>query len=52
MPELPEIETTLRGLEPHLLGQRIADAVIRQPHLRWDIPKQLPISWMHWTIQT
>jgi len=43
MPELPEVETTLRGLEPHLLGQRIAGAVIRQPHLRWEIPKQLPV---------
>lgn len=42
MPELPEVETTLRGLEPHLLGQRIADAVIRTPHLRWAIPRQLP----------
>ena len=39
MPELPEVETTLRGLEPHLTGQRIADAVIRQPHLRWEIPR-------------
>ncbi len=42
MPELPEVETTLRGLEPHLLGQRIADVVIRTPHLRWAIPPQLP----------
>ena len=50
MPELPEIETTLRGLEPHLLGQRIFDAVIRQPHLRWDIPKQLPAILRNQTI--
>ena len=42
MPELPEVETTLRGLAPHLLGQRIADVVIRTPHLRWAIPQQLP----------
>ena len=42
MPELPEVETTLRGLAPHLLGQRIADVVIRHPHLRWPIPKNLP----------
>ncbi len=41
MPELPEVETTLRGLEPHLVGQRIADVVIRTSHLRWAIPKQL-----------
>lgn len=42
MPELPEVETTLRGLEPHLLNQRIADVVIRTPSLRWAIPAQLP----------
>ena len=42
MPELPEVETTLRGLEPHLAGQCIAGAVIRNPHLRWPIPAKLP----------
>ncbi len=42
MPELPEVETTLRGLAPHLTGQRIADVVIRHPQLRWPIPKNLP----------
>ena len=42
MPELPEVETTLRGLAPHLAGQRITDVVIRHPHLRWPIPKNLP----------
>lgn len=42
MPELPEVETTLRGLAPHLLGQRIADVVIRHPQLRWPVPKDLP----------
>ena len=52
MPELPEVETTLRGLEPHLTGQRIADAVIRQPHLRWLIPAQLPVILRGQTIRT
>jgi formamidopyrimidine-DNA glycosylase len=42
MPELPEVETTLRGLAPHLLGQVITGVVVRQPHLRWPIPKRLP----------
>jgi len=42
MPELPEVETTLRGLAPHLLGQRIAGVVIRNPHLRWPVPQGLP----------
>ena len=43
MPELPEVETTLRGLEPHLTNQLISDAVIRTPQLRWAIPPQLPV---------
>lgn len=42
MPELPEVETTLRGLAPHLTGQRVADVVIRHPQLRWPVPKDLP----------
>jgi len=41
MPELPEVETTRRGIEPHLVGQRIVDLVIRQPRLRWPIPAVL-----------
>lgn len=52
MPELPEVETTLRGLTPHLSGQRIADVVIRTSHLRWAIPKQLPIILRGQTIHT
>ncbi|HUX91232.1 MAG TPA: bifunctional DNA-formamidopyrimidine glycosylase/DNA-(apurinic or apyrimidinic site) lyase [Gallionellaceae bacterium] len=42
MPELPEVETTLRGLSPHLTSQRIAKVTIRNPHLRWPIPANLP----------
>ena len=42
MPELPEVETTLRGLSPHLTGQRIQQVIIRNPHLRWPIPDNLP----------
>jgi len=38
MPELPEVETTRRGIEPHLLGQRIGGAIVRQPRLRWPVP--------------
>lgn len=43
MPELPEVETTMRGIEPHLIGQRIDGVIIRTPHLRWVIPGQLPV---------
>lgn len=41
MPELPEVETTRRGIEPHLLGQRVSGLVIRQRRLRWSIPRAL-----------
>ena len=41
MPELPEVETTRRGIEPHILDQTLNDIVIRQYALRWPIPKQL-----------
>jgi formamidopyrimidine-DNA glycosylase len=42
MPELPEVETTLRGIAPHLTNQVIADVMIRQPQLRWPVPLNLP----------
>jgi len=38
MPELPEVETTLRGLIPHIKHQKIKTIVVRQPKLRWPIP--------------
>lgn len=41
MPELPEVETTRRGIEPHLLTKSIKKVIIRQPKLRWPIPEQL-----------
>jgi formamidopyrimidine-DNA glycosylase len=41
MPELPEVETTRRGITPHLEGQTIADVIVRQPKLRWDVPRNL-----------
>lgn len=37
MPELPEVETTRRGLEPHLAGRRITAVTIRDARLRWPI---------------
>lgn len=41
MPELPEVETTRRGIEPHTLGKPVNDVIIRQRQLRWSIPKNL-----------
>jgi formamidopyrimidine-DNA glycosylase len=42
MPELPEVETTLRGLLPHVVGRRIVRVAIRHPQLRWPVPPDLP----------
>ncbi|GMR00951.1 MAG: bifunctional DNA-formamidopyrimidine glycosylase/DNA-(apurinic or apyrimidinic site) lyase [Gammaproteobacteria bacterium] len=41
MPELPEVETSRRGIEPHLLNKTITGVTIRQHKLRWPIPKNL-----------
>jgi formamidopyrimidine-DNA glycosylase len=38
MPELPEVETVRRGLEPVLAGRRIVRADVRRPDLRWPFP--------------
>lgn len=42
MPELPEVETTRRGLLPHLLRRTITGVTLRRPDLRWPIPPDLP----------
>ncbi len=42
MPELPEVETTRRGLEPHISGARITTLTIRDRRLRWPVDKKLP----------
>lgn len=41
MPELPEVETSRRGIEPHILGKTINAITIRQKKLRWPIPVSL-----------
>jgi len=41
MPELPEVETTRRGIAPHIKGQRVSEVIIRQPKLRWPVPLEL-----------
>jgi formamidopyrimidine-DNA glycosylase len=38
MPELPEVETTRRGIAPYLMQRVITGAVVRQPQLRWPVP--------------
>jgi formamidopyrimidine-DNA glycosylase len=41
MPELPEVETTLRGIQPHLLNQRISRITVREPRLRWRVTAEI-----------
>ena len=41
MPELPEVETSRRGIEPHLIGQEIVDITIRERRLRWPVSKDV-----------
>ncbi len=41
MPELPEVETTRRGIAPHLLGAQVCDVVVRDRRLRWPVPRNL-----------
>lgn len=38
MPELPEVETSRRGIAPHISGRQVTRVVVRQPRLRWPIP--------------
>jgi formamidopyrimidine-DNA glycosylase len=42
MPELPEVETTRRGLEPLVTGQRIRAAIVRNHAMRQPVPRRLP----------
>lgn len=41
MPELPEVETTLRGILPHIEQQTIVKTIVREHRLRWAIPTNL-----------
>ena len=44
MPELPEVETTRRGLLPHMVGRRIGAMVVRNASLRWPVPADRPFA--------
>src|SRR6201989_2364135 len=41
MPELPEVETTRRGIAPYVEGRRVTGVVLRRPDLRWPIPPEI-----------
>ena len=41
MPELPEVETTRRGIAPHIIDKKVQAVVLRHKTLRWPIPARL-----------
>lgn len=41
MPELPEVETTCRGIAPHITGKRVTRVIVRNPNLRWPVSARL-----------
>jgi formamidopyrimidine-DNA glycosylase len=42
VPELPEVETTRRGIEPHLKGRTIRAVHVHDPRMRWPVDPKLP----------
>ena len=42
MPELPEVEITCRGIEPHICHASVSNVIVRKFQLRWPIPENLP----------
>ncbi|RDH82956.1 MAG: DNA-formamidopyrimidine glycosylase [endosymbiont of Galathealinum brachiosum] len=52
MPELPEVETSRRGIKPHILNKKVTDVIIRQKNLRWPIPSSIKKQLSGQKIQT
>ncbi|MBS0213789.1 MAG: bifunctional DNA-formamidopyrimidine glycosylase/DNA-(apurinic or apyrimidinic site) lyase [Proteobacteria bacterium] len=52
MPELPEVETTRRGLAPHLVGRCVRGATLRRADLRWPIAPQIAAELPGQTIES
>lgn len=52
MPELPEVETSRRGIAPHLLHKTISNIIVRQAKLRWLIAGNLPQLFSKQTINS
>jgi formamidopyrimidine-DNA glycosylase len=42
VPELPEVEVTCRALAPYVERRAVESVIVRQPRLRWPVPKRLP----------
>jgi formamidopyrimidine-DNA glycosylase len=43
VPELPEVETTRRGIEPHVTGARVSEVLVRRRDLRQPVSKDLSV---------
>src|SRR5271169_7256863 len=52
VPELPEVETTRRGIAPALLNRRILGATVRERRLRWPITNKFESSVRGQTVRT
>ena len=52
MPELPEVETTRRGLAPRLVGRRLVGVTVRNGNLRWPVPTDLDSRLRDLTLST
>jgi len=50
MPELPEVETSRRGIEPHIIDSAISRVVIRERRLRWPVAKAVDRNLLGQTI--
>jgi formamidopyrimidine-DNA glycosylase len=52
MPELPEVETTCRGIRPHLFKQTIRQVIVRNRQLRWPVSNKLVTEARNTTINS
>jgi formamidopyrimidine-DNA glycosylase len=52
MPELPEVETTRRGIEAAVLNHRIERVILRESRLRWPVPRDLPELLSHQRVRS
>jgi formamidopyrimidine-DNA glycosylase len=51
MPELPEVETTRCGIEPHIKEQKIDKIIVRHFKLRWPIPSNIQTYLQNQTVK-
>ncbi len=52
LPELPEVETTRRGIAPHCKNRTITQVTVRDGRLRWPVPGNLAELIEGWGIHT